>query len=149
MRGFLTGHPGVTWLRAVFRTILPLVMALAAFAAACDDDATGAAGTDAPADAQAADDVEALAERLDGVDAGCTLEYEGLEDDQRELSICTLGDEIVELSVWSDPEALDGVVEAAEGTGDPVVTGPNWSIDVQDAELADRIADATGGTVRS
>ncbi len=134
----------------MFRTILPLVMALAAFGAACgDDDATGDASTDAPADAPPVDDVEALAERLDGVEAGCTLEYEGLVDEQRELSICTLGDEIAELSVWSDPEALDGVVEAAEGTGDPIVTGPNWSIDVQDAELADQIADATGGTVRS
>lgn len=124
------------------RRSLALVVALALPVLACGDD-------DGDAEGPRVDDVQALADQLDGVSDGCALEYEGLVDEQREISVCTLGDEIAELAVWSDPDALDELVTSVEGSGDPLVTGANWSIDVRDADLADQIAEATGGTVRS
>ncbi|MDZ7673463.1 MAG: hypothetical protein U5K30_00095 [Acidimicrobiales bacterium] len=128
------------------RAALVAAAALLLVIAACgDDDATSASSDDGGR----VDDVAALAAMLDGIGNGCELEYEGLTDDQREVSICTLGDEVAELAVWSDVDALDELRASAEGSGDPVVTGSNWSIDVTGAELADQVAEATGGRVTS
>ena len=113
----------------------------------CGDDGSGSGGSDG--EARRVDDVAELAAYLDGVADGCALEYEALTDAERALSICTLGSDIAELSVWTEGEGLDALVEAAEGSGDPVVVGPNWSIDVTDPALADEVAAATGGTVHS
>lgn len=122
------------------RIALAAALTLVAVACGDDDDATSAGSVD---------DVQALAAQLDGVADGCALEYEGLVDDEREISICTLGDEVAELAVWSDTGALDELASRTDGSGDPLVIGPNWSIDVRDETLADQIAEATGGTVRS
>lgn len=108
----------------------------------CGDDADSGSGT-------RVDDVAALAAELDGVAQGCALEYEGLTDDQREVSICTLGGEVVELAVWTDLDALRELRASSEGSGDPVVTGANWSVDLSDADLAEEVAEATGGRVTS
>lgn len=118
---------------------IPLALVLAVVLASCGDDDGGAAG------APRHDDVGSLAEELDAVDGGCDLEYEGLADAQREVSVCTIGGDIAELSVWTDPEAHDAAVAAARERGQPLVTGPNWTISVGDRELAGEIADATGG----
>lgn len=132
------------------RTIrLVLAFALVGSLVSCGDDDTAAGpagGDDGPGGPRVADVAE-LSELLTGVADGCTLEYEGLEDGQREVSVCTLGTEAVELSVWTDTAALDDLVAAADESGDPVVTGANWSVDVTDPSLADDVADATGGTV--
>lgn len=133
--------------------LAPALLVAAVLAGCGDDDAGGDGAPDDPdptadtASDSRYDDVAALAADLDGVAGGCTLEYEGLVDDQRELSVCTLGDEIAELSVWDDDAALDALVDAAEESGDPVVTGENWSVDVADTGLAAEVADATGGAV--
>lgn len=93
------------------------------------------------------DDLASLAAELDDVEAGCTLEYEGLEDGQRELSVCTMGDAIAELSVWTDADALSALVQSAEESGETIVFGPNWTIGIGDAAIAGQIADATGGNL--
>lgn len=117
--------------------ILLAAVLLVALASCGDDDGAAAAPRH--------DDVASLAEELDGVDGGCDLEYEGLTDAQREVSVCTIGGDIAELSVWTDPEAHDAAVSAARERDQPLVTGPNWTISVGDRELAQEIADATGG----
>lgn len=127
------------------RRALELAVALLAtplLLSGCSTDS----GTDAATDVAT---VAQLADELAGVADGCVLEYEGLTDGDREVSLCTLGTEAAELSVWSDPAALEAVVDQADGSGDPVVTGSNWSIDVSDPDLASQIAEATGGTVHS
>ncbi|MGK2929709.1 MAG: hypothetical protein ACSLFO_09055 [Acidimicrobiales bacterium] len=149
------------------RLLLALLAVTSLVAAGCGDDddtADTGAGTTGPADATtdattgdededaAGDRVETvtdLAGQLDGVADGCALEYEGLTDDQREVSICTLGSDIAELSVWTDETALEGMIADTDGSGDPLVSGPNWSIDVVDPALADEVAEATGGTVHT
>lgn len=145
------------------RPLLVLFAAVFLVAVGCgdDDDAPAAdsppeVGTDDGADITSEDEeanqiatVADLALLLDDVAGGCALEYEGLVDDQREVSICTLGDEIAELSVWEDTDALDAVVASAEGSGDPVVAGPNWTVDVTGTALAGDVAEATGGSVTS
>lgn len=149
------------------RLLLVLLAVTSLFAVGCGDDDdtadTGAAttgATDATTDATTADDggdaageradtVADLAGQLGGVADGCALEYEGLTDDQREVSICTLGSDIAELSVWTDENALDALIADTDGSGDPLVAGPNWSIDVVDPALADEVAEATGGTVHT
>jgi hypothetical protein len=123
-------------------TTIALGTCLLLGATACGDDAAGEAG-----DVEPAEDVSTLAALLVDVGAGCTLEYEGLADRQRELSVCTLDGEIAELSVWDDPTSIATLRAAAEESGDPIVAGPNWTIDVADPELAAEIAEATGGVV--
>lgn len=119
--------------------LLLAAVLLGSVTAACGDD-DGAA--DQPDRYR---DVGALAARLDGIAEGCTLEYEGLVDDQREVSVCTLDGEVAELSVWTDLSALEALVDDAKSSGDPLVSGPNWTVDVVDPDLASRVADATGG----
>lgn len=138
------------------------LLAVTLLVAGCGDDDDAPAADDAPEvttddgsditseDDEAASQVATVADLallLEDVEDGCALEYEGLTDDQREVSICTLGGEIAELSVWTDEAALEGLIDDAAGSEDPLVAGPNWSIDVVDAELADAVAEATGGTV--
>lgn len=144
------------------RPLLVLFAVMVLLAAGCGDDEDAPAADSAPEvttdngeDITSEDDEEAsrvatvadLALLLDEVEGGCALEYEGLTDDQREVSICTLGGEIAELSVWTDEGSLEGLVDGAADSGDPLVAGPNWSVDVVDPDLAEAVAEATGGTV--
>lgn len=107
--------------------------------------AVGCGGDESPAAGPRYDSVAEIAERLDGVSGGCDLEYEGLEDGERELSICTLGDGLAELSVWKDPGAVDALVAAGGASG--LVRGANWTVSLDDADLAADVAEATGGRV--
>jgi hypothetical protein len=131
-------------------TTIPVLFLLALFPACSDDDTAddAAGGTAGSGSAPAYEDVASLAADLDGVADGCALEYEGLEEEGRQVSICTLGGEVAELSVWEDRQALDDLAAAAEDSGDPVVVGSNWSVDVSDPALASQVAEATGGAVR-
>lgn len=126
--------------------LIAVLLAGLVLSAACGGDDAGD-GAD-PVTGSTVEDVGELADTLDGVGEGCTLEYEGLADGQRELSVCTLGGEIAELSVWNDPSSIDPLVEAASESGDPIVVGGNWTVDVADPDLAAEIADAAGGAVR-
>ena len=80
-------------------------------------------------------------------DAGltCTLEYEGLTDAGREVSLCAVNGEYTELSVWTDPADAGKAGDTAAGEDDPFVVGANWSIDVDTAPTATAVATALGG----
>src|SRR5690348_17304356 len=121
--------------------LLLAALALVLGAAACtsDDDDSGSNGTTATtaatdggggspgADASSYDDVAAMRDAL--VDAGitCDLDYEGLTDQDREVSQCVINGEQAVISVWFDTDLRDQVVEAVQqAPGAALATGANW-----------------------
>lgn len=81
----------------------------------------------------------------DGFD--CELEYEGLEDEGRILSICVIRDEQALLTIWTDQTAHDEFVRDAAGP--TVAYGENWSIDLDSAATATAVAETIGGRTGS
>jgi hypothetical protein len=88
-----------------------------------------------------------VADLRDALVAGgltCELEYEGLEDGDKVVSICVIAGEQALLSIWNDPGAL------AEFTGSDAVTpqvvyGANWTIDLSTPQTAALVAAALAG----
>jgi len=87
------------------------------------------------------DDVAALATAVEQIGETCTLEYDELSDEMREFSACQIGENTIQLSVWNDPEDADALLGFNEGN----LVGPNWSIQVDDPDLATQIQDAIEG----
>ena len=82
-----------------------------------------------------------LAELIEENGHTCSLEYEGLRDGDKELSICTVGGEQVTLSIWFDQDALEAFRAAPPGgSGGITVVGANWTIDLADPHLAETLA---------
>ena len=132
---------------------LALTLALGPAAVACssDDDAGGGAGgtEQAGSPRTSYEDVGALAAALTEDGLPCQLEYEGLEDGDKQLSLCTLGAEQATLSIWRDTAQLEGFLASpASGPGATAV-GANWTVDVTSTELAAQVAEAAGGVVRA
>jgi hypothetical protein len=106
-------------------------------------DAPAPAGTEHPS-------VESLAAALDAAGHACALEYEGLRDGDKELSLCTVGGEQVTLSIWFEPDQLAAFRDApAQGSPGLTVIGGNWTVDLADPMLAETLAEDLGGTVRA
>lgn len=124
-----------------------LALCLLTLAAACGDDDGDGGGSDA-GDLSTYGSVSGLAEDLSDAGLTCTLEYEGLQDGNREVSLCTLEGELAELSVWADPVDAATTGDRADEDDDPLVVGENWTIDVQTAGTAETVAEALGGVAR-
>lgn len=124
-----------------------LALVLVPLATACGDDEGGDA-SGGGSGASSYGSVAELAEDLTGAGLACTLEYEGLRDDRREVSLCTLEGELAELSVWDDPADAAANADQADEDGNPLAAGSNWTIDVQSSDTAGAVADALDGTVR-
>jgi hypothetical protein len=116
---------------------------LAVLLAACggDDDSGG----DGDGDLSSYVTVAQMAADLEQAGLTCTLEYEGLVDDEREVSLCAVNGEYTELSVWTDPTAAADAADAADEGADPLAAGANWTVDIDTAETAEAVADALGG----
>ena len=117
------------------------------------DDAstdTGADTTEAPSeDLSSYDTVAALNETLSGAGIECPLDYEGLVDEDKEISQCTIDGAQAYLTIWFDESFVQEIV--APATGEPpagVAYGQNWTVELTPAtpETATAIADAAGGT---
>lgn len=128
---------------------------LALLGASCTDDGGDGTATTGPGDAPAtggADlaSVEALAAELEAAGHPCALEYEGLRDGDKELSLCTVGGEQITLSIWFDTAQLDAFRDSPPG-GAPGVTviGGNWTIDLADPTLAQELAADLDAEVRA
>ena len=89
-------------------------------------------------------DLAALQEAIVGSGRTCELEYEGLEDSDKTLSICVIGDEQATLTIWNDPSDVEALVGADLGL-ELVAYGANWTIDVATPENAQALAVALGG----
>ena len=110
-----------------------------------DDPATG---TSTPARSTYAD-VASLAQALTDAGLPCTLEYEGLTDGGKQLSLCTIEDEQATLSIWFEPGQLDAFLDSEDSGGiGATAVGGNWTVDVGSPATARRVADALGGTVK-
>jgi hypothetical protein len=132
--------------RSPARLLLGLAVTLLATAAlsACGSDDGAAPAREG---GEVANVVE-LGGRLEAAGIPCALEYEGLVDGSREVSLCQIDGGQALLTVWEDPTALDVFMdEPMTGPGATVV-GPNWTIDVAEPATAERIGEALGGVVR-
>jgi hypothetical protein len=124
---------------------------------ACSDDEPAPTATDQSevpasgdrADLSTYDSVSTMAEALTAAGMPCALEYEGLRDAGKELSLCTLEGEQATLSIWFEPEQLDEFLVADLGASGAVAVGGNWTVDVSTDALAGRVADALGGIVKA
>lgn len=123
---------------------------------ACGGDDTGASsgsgadtGTTVPSGEELSS-YETVTDLNDALAAGgieCELEYEGLVDEIRELSQCTIDGGQAILTIWYD-DALLAEFLAPEGAEAPaaVAYGENWTVELTDAGTATTVAEAAGGT---
>ncbi len=105
---------------------------------------SGGGGAVDPASLESYDDLEALRTAI--ADAGwtCELEYEGLEEADKTLSICVIDGEQATLTIWRDTADITALVGAELGL-ELVAYGSNWTIDVASADRARALANALGG----
>jgi len=128
--------------------------------AGCGGD-DGGGGDDAPDDSSAEttaapgedlssyDTVAALNDTLGAAGIDCALDYEGLVDEDKEISQCTIDGAQAYLTIWFDESFVQEIV--APAAGEPpagVAYGQNWTVELTPAtpETATAIADAAGGT---
>jgi hypothetical protein len=116
------------------------------------DDASddSSAETTAPSDDLSSyDTVAALNDALGAAGIECALDYEGLVDEDKEISQCTIEGAQAYLTIWFDESFVQEIV--APAAGEPpagVAYGQNWTVELTPAtpETASAIADAAGGT---
>jgi hypothetical protein len=89
-----------------------------------------------------------ISNRLAAAGITCVLEYEGLRDAGRELSLCVIDGDRATLTVWDDPSLLEEFLASDIGRQGVTAVGHNWTIDLQEATVAERVAAALGGTVK-
>jgi hypothetical protein len=103
-------------------------------------------GTTAPdADLTSYDDITALHAELVANGVACGLEYEGLRDAGKEVSICVIEGEQALLTIWDDPSLVAEFVDSEVAADGNVAAGANWTVDVDSPEVAQTVADALGG----
>jgi hypothetical protein len=146
-------------------SLATVAIALLLLGAGCGDD--GGGGDDAPSDASSGssattaapsadlasfDTIASLNDALGAGGVDCTLEYEGLtDDDGNEVSTCTIDGNQAFLSIFADPTTVDEVVASHEADANVALAyGANWTIELTPpseatATSAAAIADATGG----
>jgi hypothetical protein len=134
-----------------------VAIALLLLGAACSDDGGGGGDDDDAPDTteptseelSSYDTVAALNEDLGAAGIECTLEYEGLVDEDKEISQCTIEGSQAFLTIWFDTAFVDEIV-APEGVEPPagVAYGENWTVELTPPtpETAAAIAEAAGGT---
>ena len=137
--------------RGVKATLATLAIVVLALTSCGGDDDGGSADTGASSEGTqvAVEDLssyETVADlnaalAADGID--CTLEYEGLVDEVRELSQCTIEGGQAILTIWYD----DGLfTDFVGGTPAAVAYGENWTVELADPTVVATVADAAGGT---
>jgi hypothetical protein len=140
----IVSRPG----RTLCTTLIAAVMLLGTAACGGGDGGDEAEGptTTAEAELTSFETVADVRDALAAADMVCDLEYEGLKDEEKEVSRCVIEGQQSTLYVYSDPEYLADFI-ASNPTEDRVALGQNWEIDVATAEVARQIAEALGGTV--
>lgn len=134
-------------------SLATVAIALLALTACGGDDGGEAATTDtapdsteAPAeDLSSYETVADLNEDLGAAGIECTLEYEGLVDEVREISQCTMNGGQANLTIWYDDELRDAEIAAGSEPGIAVAYGDNWTVVVTDPVTAAAVAEAAGG----
>ena len=134
-----------------------VAIALLLLGAACGGDDGGGGGDDTSpdtteeqgADLSSFETVADLNASLSDAGIQCSLEYEGLRDEDKEISQCTIEGSQAFLTIWYDTAFVQEIV-APEGAEAPaaVAYGENWTVELTPPtpETAAAIADAAGGT---
>ena len=132
-------------------TLATIVIALLTLAGCGGDDGGGTGATTGGSETTeaAAEDLssyETISDLNDDLAAAgieCTLEYEGLVDEVREISQCPIEGAPAILTVWYD----DGLFTEFLATEPAAVAyGANWTVELSDPAVATSVAEATGGT---
>ncbi|MEL7207035.1 MAG: hypothetical protein AAGK32_02180 [Actinomycetota bacterium] len=119
------------------RRLLAVLAFLTVLTAGCGGDDGGG-----DSDASTYEDVASLNSELARAGIDCALEYEGLQDADKEISTCVIAGEQATISIWFNQGLQDAVVEAS---GDTVAYGGNWTVQVSTAGNATTLAEALGG----
>ncbi|MBI2705407.1 MAG: hypothetical protein HYX32_08985 [Actinobacteria bacterium] len=131
------------------------LMAVLAFLAGCTSSTSsspspsGPSGSAAPPSLSTIGTIADLQSKLVAGGIPCTLEYEGLKQDDKTLSICVIDGEQATLSIWDKPELLQKFLQADVGAKGATAVGANWTVDVDTPQTAQKIATALNGTVKS
>jgi hypothetical protein len=134
-------------LAATVAVAVSIAVAVGAGCSSSSSEGSGAAPatTVPPSYATVAD----LAKTLQSKGISCTLEYEGLRQEDKTLSICVVDGEQATLTIWDHPDVLAKFLAApVTGTGATAV-GANWTIDVDTAATAQKLTAALGGQVKA
>jgi len=135
-------------------SLATVAIALLTLSACGGDDSGGSTADDGGTETtQAGVDLtsyETVSDLNDALAAGgvqCELEYEGLVDEIRELSQCTIDGGQAILTIWYD-EDLQNEFLAPEGAEPPtaVAYGEDWTVELTDPATAATVAEAAGGT---
>lgn len=135
-------------------SLATVAIALLTLSACGGDDSGGTTDPDSATPTSAAEaeltSYETVSDLNDALAAGgiqCELEYEGLVDEIRELSQCTIDGGQAILTIWYDDALLNEFL-APEGAEPPaaVAYGEDWTVELTDAATASTVAEAAGGT---
>jgi len=136
--------------RLVAAALLPV--ALGTMSSACTSGQSGSSPTTAAAapisKLTSIASLGDLARQLEAKGITCKLEYEGLQDNDKTLSICTIDGSQATLTIWNKPEVLSKFLASNLEMEGYSAVGANWTVDVDDAATADKVASALGGTVK-
>lgn len=105
-------------------------------------------GANSPANLSSIATVADMAKQLEAKGIRCKLEYEGLKDNDKTLSICTIDNSQATLTIWDKPEILQKFLAANVGAKGASAVGANWTVDVDTPATAQKVATALGGTVK-
>ncbi len=133
-------------------SLAAVALALLVLAGCSGDDGDGRGGdgaastTEEAAELTSYDTVAALNETLAAGGIDCTLDYEGLVDEDKEISQCTIEGTQAYLTIWFDEATVTDIIEP-EPPG--VAYGQNWTVELTngDEATAATVAEAAGGAV--
>ena len=139
-------------MKASLATVAIALLTLAACGG--DDDGSsseaepGSDTTEATAeDLSSYETVSDLNDALAAADIECALEYEGLVDEVRELSQCTIEGGQAILTIWYDDGLFQDFIAPEDGTPPAAVAyGDGWTVELTAPAAAAAVADAAGGT---
>jgi hypothetical protein len=137
--------------KASLATVAIALLTLSACGGDDADSTTDADGTtptsETAADLSSYDTVSDLNDALGAGGVECELEYEGLTDEVRELSQCTIDGNQAILTIWYDDGLMNDFI-APEGAEPPlaVAYGEDWTVELTDPATAATVAEAAGGT---
>ena len=150
----MAGGPASSQNRSVKASLATVAVALLALGACSGDDGGSTddpdgttPSTEAETELSSYATISDLNEDLAAGGIECALDYEGLVDEVRELSQCTIDGGQAILTIWYDDGLMNEFL-APEGAAPPVAVayGEDWTVELTDPATAATVAEAAGGT---
>ena len=128
--------------------LLAALLLAAVAASSCAKSSTGSGATTSTSRTTFASIAE-LQKGLQGKGIACELEYEGLRQEDKTLSLCLIDGTQATLTIWDKPEVLDKFLASDLAGKGATAVGANWTVDVDSPVVATKVATALGGQVKS